>query len=216
VTKRETRLGSGMTSAYPYRAVVIGGSAGGLEVLLTVIGQLPVAYPLPVLVIHHLHKTDNRGFADHLARNTVLPVSEAQDKTPIAPGHIYTAPANYHLLVERDSTLALSVDAKVNWARPSIDVLFESAARCYGRALVGVILSGANEDGAEGMKLIREYGGLCLAQDPATASSPIMPRASIARAGIQGVLPPDGLAERIAKLGSEDIEGEATNRKSGS
>jgi two-component system chemotaxis response regulator CheB len=111
------------------------------------------------------------------------------------------APADYHLLVERDGTLALSVDPKVNWARPSIDVLFESAARAWADAVVAVILSGANDDGARGMKTIRALGGLCIAQDPDTAESPVMPRAAIALACIEHVVTPDEIGELLVGIG---------------
>jgi two-component system chemotaxis response regulator CheB len=187
-----------------YRAVVIGGSSGAMKALFTILGCLPATYPLPFIVVSHLHKSDNGMFCEHLAASTVLPSVEAYDKTVMECGHIYTAPANYHLLVERDNTLALSVDPKVNWSRPSIDVLFESAARSLRGQLVGVILSGANDDGAQGMELIDRLGGLCIAQDPKTAESSVMPRAAIARARIDWILSPRDIGEMLLKIGRKN------------
>ena len=188
--------------ARAFRAVLVGGSAGGTNALLTLLSRLPDGFGLPLIVAHHLHKTDGGGFAEHLASRLSLPVGEALDKQPLEPGHVHVAPADYHLLVEREGTLALSVDPRVNWARPSIDVLFESAARAWADAVVAVILSGANDDGARGMKLIRELGGLCIAQAPETAESPVMPRAAIALARIEHVLVPDEIGALLAELGA--------------
>jgi two-component system chemotaxis response regulator CheB len=184
-----------------YRAVVIGGSAGGMEALLEVLSRVPASFPLPLIVAQHLHKSDGGRFAEHLGSRVPLAVSEARDKQAIAGGHLYVAPADYHLLVERNGTLALSVDARVNWARPAIDVLFESAARAFAEAVVAVILSGANDDGARGMKLVRALGGFCIAQDPDSAESPLMPRAAIALAAIEHVLRPAEIGEMLGQIG---------------
>jgi two-component system chemotaxis response regulator CheB len=189
-----------------HAAVVVGASAGGLESLLAILAPLPADFPLPVLVAQHLHRTDEGRFAEHLASRVAIAVTEAHDKQPIEPAHVYVAPADYHLLVERGGTLALTVDPRVNWSRPSIDVLFESAARAFGDALVGVILSGANDDGARGMQLIRELGGLCVAQDPQTAESPVMPRAAIELAGIETVLPPERIGRLLRELAIHDYK----------
>lgn len=159
---------------------------------------IPAVYPIPMLVVTHLHKSGTGGFSSHLASCSRLPVSEAVDKQQIEAGHIYTAPADYHLLVERGGALALSVGHKVNWARPSIDVLFISAAHAFGRRLVGVILTGANKDGALGMKEIGRAGGMCIARDPATAEAPVMPLAAIGLAGIECVLTPTEIGRTLA------------------
>jgi two-component system chemotaxis response regulator CheB len=175
-------------------AVTLGGSAGGMAALRAVLGVLPADFPTPILVVSHLHPTDGGLFVLHLGEDLALPVCEARDKQPAAPSQVYVAPAGYHLLVERDRTLALSADARVNWSRPSIDVLFESAARVWTTGLICVVLSGANDDGAEGAWFVKQMGGLAVAQNPATAEQPIMPRAAIARAGIDIVLSPPDIA----------------------
>lgn len=178
-------------------AIVIGGSAGGLAVLDRILPELPGDFPLPILVIQHLPPSDDGSFARYLARTTRLPVVEPCDKERIEGGHLYAAPANYHMLVERTGTIGLSVDEKVNWSRPSIDVLFESAARVWGPALIAVILSGASVDGATGLCAIKAAGGRTIAQDPASAQSPLMPRAAIDAGAVDEVLTPECIAERL-------------------
>jgi two-component system chemotaxis response regulator CheB len=180
--------------------VVIGGSAGSMQVMLGILALLPGDYPLPLLAAHHLHKTDGGRFAQHLDSRARITVTEAVDKQAIEPAHLYVAPADYHLLVERGGTLALSIDPKVNWARPSIDVLFESAARVWADRLVGVLLSGANDDGARGLKVIRGLGGLCIAQDPGTAESATMPRSAIDLGAVEEVLQPEEIGRRLRDL----------------
>ncbi len=162
-----------------FRAVAIGVSAGGMAALGNLFRVLPGTFPLIVAVVQHLHPTDCGYLPEYLNRLCELPVVEAEEKTLLCTGHIYIAPANYHLLVERDETLSLSVDPKVNYARPSIDVFFDSAARTWGSRLIGIILTGANSDGTEGLGRIKKRGGLTIAQDPATAESPVMPKAAI-------------------------------------
>ena len=184
----------------PYAAVVVGGSAGGMEALSILLAPLQTDYPLPVLVVQHLHKSDDEYFVRHLNDRLSLQVTEARDKEVAEPGRVYVAPADYHLLVERGGTLALSIDPKVNWARPSIDVLFESAARAWSDALIGVILSGANEDGAQGMRLIRDLGGRAIAQDPSTAECAVMPQAAINLAGLNIVLSPEAIGDLLVKI----------------
>jgi two-component system chemotaxis response regulator CheB len=186
----------------PYKAVVFGGSAGGVDALLTILAVLPADFALPLLVAQHLHPTESGYLATHLGRACSLEVKEARAKEPVLPGHVYLAPANYHLLVEKDETLSLSVDEKVNWSRPSIDVLFESAARAWARRLVAVILSGANGDGTEGLRLVKRYGGLTVAQDPQSAAHPTMPQAAIDAGCVELVLGPDAIGEHLATLPS--------------
>ncbi len=170
-------------------AIVVGGSAGGMEALSAMLASLPADFPIPILVVNHLHASDGGRFAAQLARALHLPVSEARDKQPIEPPHVLTAPADYHLLVEDDETLSLSIDRRVSWTRPSIDVLFESAARVWADALVCVVLSGANDDGARGARYVKSLGGLAVAQDPSTTRFPVMPQAAIDLAEIDLVLP---------------------------
>lgn len=185
-----------------YRATVIGASAGGQEQLVAILSSLPHDFGLPILVAQHLHHTDGGAYAQQLDSAVPLPVCEAGDKQSIQPGHIYVAPANYHLLVERTKTLALSVDQRVNWCRPSVDILFESAARTWSNDLIGIILSGSGHDGAAGMCAIANRDGLTIVQDPASAQNPEMPLAAIERAQIHEVLPPPDIGALLAELGA--------------
>ncbi len=162
-----------------YQAIVMGASAGGMEALLVVLSELPATFGLPILVVQHLHPLERGAFARQLDNMLELKITTARDKERIESGRVYFSPANYHMLVEKGETIALSVDEKVNWTRPAIDVLFESAARVWRQSLVGIILTGANSDGAAGMRCIAEHGGLAIVQDPLTAFSPEMPQACI-------------------------------------
>lgn len=193
-----------------YRAVAIGASAGGFEAMSEIFSVLRPDFKLPILIVQHLHSTDNGGYAQHLGRVSPLPVIEPCDKERIEPGRVYVAPANYHMAVERDGSIALSVDEKVNWSRPSIDVLFESAARVWSCGLIAIILSGANFDGAKGMLAVNEFGGTAVAQDPATADHPVMPKNAIETAGITKVLTPRQIGEFLLEcngLGSLIVDG---------
>jgi len=160
---------------------------------------LPRTFPVPIAVVQHRHRASNEGLPAYLRRDTDLKVVDAEDKQPIESGTVYLAPANYHLLVER-GVFSLSVDEAVAYSRPSIDVLFESAADAYGSGVAGVILTGANEDGARGAERIKKRGGFLVAQDPATAEAPQMPRAAIDRAKVDRVLPLDRIAPFLVEL----------------
>jgi len=184
-----------------YKAVVIGGSAGGVEALNVILSALPEDFALPVLAVQHLHPGDYGSFALHMASATRLSVVEPSDKALIDRGHVYTAPANYHMLVERDGTIGLSVDERVNWSRPSIDVLFESAALVWGESLIAVILSGANTDGAKGICAVKKAGGFTIAQDPASATTRVMPLASIDTGAVDEVLRAEEIGRLLAELG---------------
>ena len=189
-----------------FRAVVIGGSAGGVEGLTAIFAALPSDFELPVLVVQHLHPSDDGAFARHLALITRLPVVEPCDKERIERGRVYAAPANYHMLVDRNGTISLSVDEKVNWSRPSIDVLFESAAIAWGEAVIAVLLSGASADGAKGMRSVREAGGLTIAQDPDDAGYPFMPQSAIDVQAADKVLKAEEIGRMLAELGSRSAE----------
>ena len=182
--------------------MVLGGSAGGPRALAAILAGLPSGFPLPMLGVQHLHPEDDGRLARYLGTLTPLPVSVPCDKEPVLPGRIYVAPANYHLLLEQDRTLALSVDEKVCHSRPSIDVLFESAALALGASLVAVLLSGANHDGAQGMRTVRALGGYTMVQDPQEAEFPTMPRAAVKAGGVREVLPARLLGRRLAELSS--------------
>ena len=182
--------------------IVIGGSAGALDVVVDLLSSLPAGFGPAILICLHLHPEDGGRLVEDLRQRTKLPVVEAQDKMVIVGGQVHVATADYHLLVERTGTLALSRDAKVNFCRPSIDVLFDSAARAYGNTLVALLLSGANRDGAAGMSRVRARGGLTLAQAPETAVSPEMPRAAIEDGAVAQVLTPQNLRDLLFRLHS--------------
>lgn len=167
--------------------VVIGTSLGGLAALEIVLGSLPEYFPLAVAVVQHRGLDSNDVLSLVLQLHCALPVGEPDDKDPIEPGRIYLAPSDYHLLVDRGS-FALSTEPRVSHARPSIDVLFESAASAYGPGLVGVVLTGANSDGAVGLSRIKERGGVTVVQSPATAESAVMPEAAIAASKVDRIL----------------------------
>jgi two-component system chemotaxis response regulator CheB len=162
-----------------FDAIVIGGSAGAMKALTTLLPCFPKNYPLPVIVVLHLHPRQNRYFLEHFNKFCVLNVKEADEKESIQTGYVYFAPPNYHLLIENNKTFSLSTDEKVNYSRPSIDVLFESASNVYGLRLAAILLTGANNDGAEGLRLIKEKGGLVIVQDPQSAESSYMPTAAL-------------------------------------
>jgi len=161
-----------------YEIVVIGTSWGGLSALSSVVSGLPATFALPIVVVQH-RSPDAPGFlAELLQARTGLAVVEVDDKRPIVAGHVFVAPPNYHLLFDR-GYFALTTDAPVRYSRPSIDVTFVSAADEYGRRAIGVVLTGANEDGALGLKRIADRGGYAVIQDPETAEGPVMPRAAL-------------------------------------
>jgi two-component system chemotaxis response regulator CheB len=165
-------------TATPAEAVVIGASAGALEALSVILPALPDGYALPVFVVVHVPPDKRSILADLFREKCRIPVREAEDKEPVRGGTIYFAPPNYHLLVEVDRSLSLSSDEPVLFSRPSIDVLFESAADAYGPALIAVVLTGASADGAQGLKAVVEAGGMAVVQDPAGAFAPAMPEAA--------------------------------------
>jgi two-component system, chemotaxis family, protein-glutamate methylesterase/glutaminase len=187
-------------------AVVAGASAGGGQALAEILGRLPGDYGLPILVAQHLHPDDGGGFAEHLAMQTPLRVVTPCDKQPIEPGTVYVAPANYHLLVERNGTLALSTEDKVGWSRPSIDVLFESAASAWGRKVLAILLTGASSDGTQGLRMVKALGGTTVVQDPATAQHPVMPRSAVDAGVADHVMPLEGIGRLLAALGRVSSE----------
>lgn len=167
-------------TAQAIQAVVIGASAGAVQALLDILPTLPSAFPLPLLVVVHIPPDRANSLVPLFASKCQLVVKEAEDKEPAEAGTIYFAPSDYHLLVEKDGTLSLATDELVNHSRPAIDVLFESAADAFGPALIGIVLTGANHDGAAGLAAVAQAGGLAIVEDPATASAPAMPEAALA------------------------------------
>ena len=182
-----------------YDLIVTGASLGGFDALAVLLGALPENFPLPLAVVQHRSVDSDELLPILLGRACRLPIVEVEDKQPILPGTIYIAPANYHLLVEKDH-FALSVDERVQFARPSIDVLFESAADAYRDKVVAILLSGSNEDGAQGIARVKARGGLTLVQDPASAESARMPAAAIAAAEVDHVLPLAEIAQFLNDL----------------
>ena len=166
-------------------AVVIGASAGGVNALMQVLPALPRGYRLPIVVVLHVRSGRQNQLVDVFQQRMQLPVREAGDKEDIIPGTLYFAPAGYHLLLENERSFSLSCDAPLHFARPSIDITMESAADVYGATLAGMLLTGANDDGAEGMAAIGRAGGLTVVQDPEEANVGVMPLEAIR------VRPPD-------------------------
>jgi len=189
-----------------FEAVVIGVSAGGLAALEVVLPALGESFPLSVLVVQHLSPDSENYLPQHLDVRCALHAKEAEDKEPLRPGTVYVAPPNYHLMVEADKTIALSTEGRVNFSRPSVDVLFETAAEVFCERLVGVILTGANSDGATGAIKIKQFGGLVVVQDPETAVADAMPRAAIKSVSVDHVLPLDRIGPFLKALACKGDE----------
>lgn len=178
--------------------IAIGASAGGVDALGVLLAALPQGLAATVVVVLHLPADKPSLLPMLLGRQCALPVSEADDKEMLKPGAVYLAPPGYHLLVEPGRSFALSCDAPVHYSRPSIDLLFESAAIAYGDALLAIILTGASADGAAGLQAVRQRGGLAWVQDPQEAQSDVMPRAAIDNAGADRVLRLQDMAALLA------------------
>lgn len=181
-----------------YQIVVVGTSAGGLSALRELVGGLPASFALPVVVVQHRHRQSDQLLSSLLQDRTSLPVCEVEDKAPILGGTVHVAPADYHLLIE-PGYFSLSTDEPVRYSRPSIDVTFMSAADTYGAHTVGVVLTGANADGARGLERISDRGGLAFVQEPVTAESPAMPAAALRSVPNARAL---SIAEIAAELGT--------------
>lgn len=180
--------------------VVIGASWGGMEAARVVLAGLDRSFPAPVVfALHRSARSEDDMLERVLAKGAAIAICEADDKTPLSPGCVYVAPADYHLLVE-GGHLALSTEGPVNFSRPSIDVLFESAADAYGAGVVAVVLTGANADGAEGLRRVRDAGGVAVVQDPSTATRREMPEAAIATGAVHHVVPLEGVSPLLNRL----------------
>lgn len=197
---RAWSAGKAPAQSPPHRVVVLGCSMGGMSAMEHLFATLPSDFPLPIVAAQHRYRTSGEALPAFLRRHTRLDVVDASDKQWIRPGHVYLAPADYHLLVDRNGELSLSVDAAVAYSRPSIDVLFESAADAFGSGVIGVVLTGANADGASGVKRIKERGGFVVVQDPVTAESPEMPRAAIEATRVDRILPLDRIGPFLVEL----------------
>jgi two-component system chemotaxis response regulator CheB len=183
--------------------VVIGGSAGAIEALHAILSKLPIDFPSPVAIVIHIPAQGPSLLPEVLATPESPPMKFAEDKEPIVPGTIYFAPPDYHLLVESGRTFALSLDERVHFSRPAIDVLFESAAAAYGHRLAGVILSGASEDGAQGLRAVAEAGGMTFVQSLESAEMVVMPAAALLAAPDSIEVNAADLAESLRRGGEE-------------
>jgi two-component system chemotaxis response regulator CheB len=184
----------------PTQIVLIGGSTGSIDVLLELLPALQPPLSFALIIVVHRKNTADSTLADLLALKTRIPLREVDDKDPLTPDTIYLAPADYHLLIERDGTFSLDDSEKINYSRPSIDVTFESAADIHGPALVGVLLSGANADGSEGLKAIKKAGGITVVQQPETAQVAYMPQQAMLNVSIDYVLDIQALARFLNGL----------------
>jgi two-component system, chemotaxis family, protein-glutamate methylesterase/glutaminase len=183
-----------------FEAIVIGASAGGVDALMTLFADLPPRWRLPMVVVIHLPEEHESRIAEVFSSRVPFPVEEARDKAPVAPGTLYFAPPSYHLSIERERRFSLSCEPPVLFSRPAINVLMSSAADAYGAALVGILLTGANGDGAEGLLNIRRAGGLTVVQDPAEAQVSTMPRAAIDAHAAEFVLSLRAIRAQLLRL----------------
>lgn len=183
-----------------YDMIVVGASAGGIESLTQILVSLPPTFSPSIVIVQHISHDSKRSLAAHFAAITHAQVREVEDKEPIESGVVYFAPTNYHLLVSNEGVFNLSVDPPVSFSRPSIDVLFQSAAEVYRERLMGIILTGTNHDGADGLKDVRRYGGLAIVQNPEDARYPIMPQTALNAADPQLVLTLDEIGFFLNRL----------------
>jgi two-component system chemotaxis response regulator CheB len=183
-----------------YEAIVVGVSSGGLKALRFIFSLLPSDFVVPIIVVQHIGPRSENTWIKLLNDCSNISIKEADEKEKVGTGHIYVAPSNYHLMIEKDKTFSLTIDERVNFARPSIDVLFESAAEVYREKLIGIILTGSNNDGAKGVKRIKECGGLVIIEDPETAESSYMPASAISLVQPDYILPLNQISELLLKI----------------
>lgn len=184
-----------MESKQAYDAIVIGTSAGGLYVLTRILKSLPADYPIPVIIVQHRSRDERNLLEEVLQQRCSIRIKQVDEKEMIQRGFVYFAPPDYHLLIEHDGTFSLSFDPPVNYSRPSIDVLFETAAEVFKNKLLGIILTGANKDGSKGIKKISLQGGTTIAQQPETADYPEMPRSAINTGYVKHILAPEAIGK---------------------
>jgi two-component system, chemotaxis family, protein-glutamate methylesterase/glutaminase len=182
------------------KVIVVGASYGGMEAIKTLLSALPENFKVPVIVVLHIGNNSVSGFLGFLNKNTTFKVKEAGEKEKISPKTVYFAPPNYHLQLEADYSLSLSTDAKVNFSRPSIDVLFETAAWTCRNDLTGILLTGSNSDGSAGLQTIQKYGGITIVENPETAFAKAMPSSAIELFKPDFVLNIDEIAEKLVGL----------------
>ncbi|HMJ13564.1 MAG TPA: chemotaxis protein CheB [Polyangiaceae bacterium] len=184
----------------PLEAIVIGGSAGSMTALTAILTALPAKFAVPIAAVLHIPPMSRSLLAQVLSSQCALTAREAEDKEPLAASTVYVAPPNYHLLIERTHTFSLSADEPVNFSRPAIDVLFESAATAFGSRLAALVLTGANSDGALGLLRVFEAGGTALVQDPDTAAVRTMPEAALRAVPSAHVLRVEEIAPLLIRL----------------
>lgn len=182
------------------KVVLLGGSAGSIHVLLEILPNIDPSTPLVIVIVLHRKAHPESTLATLLSGYCKSPVVEVSDKMILEAGKVYLAPADYHLLFESDLSMSLDVSEKVNFSRPSIDVSFRSAAQMFGKDTIGILLSGANNDGVEGLSSISQYGGVICVQDPSTAEVEFMPKQALRQLQIQNVLTPEAMVAYINKL----------------
>lgn len=185
-----------------YAVVAIGTSWGGLAAMTKLLGELPLEFSIPIVIVQHRSKDSERLLARLLQDATDLSVCEIEDKDALSPGTVHLAPANYHVMVE-EGHFSLTIEEPVRFSRPSIDVMFTSAADSYGARAIGVVLTGANEDGSRGLKDIVKRGGRALVQDPKSAEIPVMPEAALKAVPTAEVLRLEAIAPRLIALSQE-------------
>ena len=182
------------------KVVIIGGSAGSLEVLLKILPGLTAIPSFALVIVLHRKSGEDTTLEELIAVKTAIPVKEVEDKVLLEAGYIYIAPADYHLLFEKNGELSLDISEKVQYSRPSIDVSFESAADAYGEAVTAILLSGANADGTHGLKIVKEAGGITVVQKPESAEVPFMPANAIENMQVDYIFDAEGLLAFIRGL----------------
>jgi len=183
-----------------YEAIVIGVSSGGMNALKFIFSTLPADFSIPIIIVQHVSARSDNEWINLLNNKSNLTIKEADEKEKIETGNVYIAAANYHLMIEKNKTFLLTIDERVNFARPSIDVLFESAAEAYKDKLIGIVLTGSNNDGAKGIKRIKELGGMVIIQDPETAESSTMPESAIATVQPDYILSLEEIVQLLIKI----------------
>jgi len=185
------------------KLLILGGSAGSLEVLIKILPHLTVLPGYAMVIVLHRKGSEDNTLEELIAIKTTVPVVEVEDKTPLMPGHIYVAPSDYHLLFENNDTLSLDTSEKVNYSRPSIDVCFESAADVYGHSLVAILLSGANADGTNGLISVKKAGGTVIIQEPGSAEVSFMPGNALDNMKPDYVADVKGILELILSINTD-------------
>jgi two-component system chemotaxis response regulator CheB len=182
------------------RVFIIGGSSGSFDVLLNLMPNLHSLDSAAIIIVLHRKNAYDTTLTDVLSYRTAIEIKEVEEKEPLLPGIIYIAPADYHLLIEKDYTFSLDVSERINYSRPSIDVSFETAAEAFEQKLIGILLSGSNMDGAKGLQVIKEFGGVTIVQDPQSAESPFMPQQAIDKGAVDYILKPAEITNFINRM----------------